>query len=516
LGESVPMAFDLNPLYSSNDDAFLYCYTTATGLYGVCVNEEGAAESKEVINWLNSDISPNLMGSMVLLGKDKVFCSVQEPYIGGTMTAIWRRVPADEIVKKPLITIGYANGGNFGSDAHEYALEFNKASDEYRVQIIDYQAVSGGLYGEELKLFINTQFAAGDIPDVLLLNEYELLGKDYENKNLFLDLYTYLDNDDTFSRDSFLKSALRAGEVDGALQRLIYSFKAETLDGKAETFRGMRGWGISDYLDVAENLSDGVKIIQDETRKNVYDTIIVHGMNEFIDFEKGACSFDGDLFMRLLNYLASLPSESDRQYTEKGQWKELREGTTLIDPVTLQAAIYYTAERVIFGTDELEFVGFPGGGEKINPAMTYTISAQSEKEKQDGAWAFIKFVFEREYRPSFFTPDRFLSTYTEYNKMREQEMKRFYNVLPERGYGWSLYEMTEADLMGGTQVTISQDDSDEVRAYLESIVPLPTIDKKVYEIIGEEMQYFFADAKTAEETAKIIQSRVSIYLSERE
>ncbi|NMD44714.1 MAG: hypothetical protein GYA88_04740, partial [Clostridiales bacterium] len=39
-------------------------------------------------------------------------------------------------------------------------------------------------------------------------------------------------------------------------------------------------------------------------------------------------------------------------------------------------------------------------------------------------------------------------------------------------------------------------------------------DQKLMEIIGEETAAFFDGSKTAEETAKIIQNRVSIYVSE--
>lgn len=72
--------------------------------------------------------------------------------------------------------------------------------------------------------------------------------------------------------------------------------------------------------------------------------------------------------------------------------------------------------------------------------------------------------------------------------------------------------------IGGTEVDIGNIDketADFIDSYIGSIVRYNRYDEKITDIITEETSAYFSGAKTAEETAKLIQNRVQTYVSEQ-
>jgi hypothetical protein len=61
---------------------------------------------------------------------------------------------------------------------------------------------------------------------------------------------------------------------------------------------------------------------------------------------------------------------------------------------------------------------------------------------------------------------------------------------------------------------ISEEDVRYIKSFLQSVDVLMSYEQGVMDIINEEAKMYYAGNKTAEETAKIIQSRVQIYVSE--
>lgn len=520
MGDSVYTPKDLDirihpiyPVCDENDSETLYYYKTDTGLYSVSVNESDE-KSTEVINWINSDISTGYSTELIVISSDRIFYKANDSFTYDIVMAALKRIPDDEVVPKYVIEVAYVS--SFApNELISLAMKFNQQSDDYRVKFTDYRQLSGNLDGDDLTVFINMQLAAGNIPDMFLFDN-NMSGKNYEDKGLFCDLYEYMDNDSELGRDKFLRCMLPTGEVDGKLYYIPDSFSVFTVVGKTENTGNVRGWSISDFLNLAENLDDGIYISSYASRSGVYSALIRSGLGEFIDYESGTCSFDSDVFMRLLRYLENLPLNSPNDYIggEENQ-RAYRENATILMNSGISNFIEYMRFAVDFGTEDLTVTGYPGGGDKINLRSSYAISAQSEKEIRDGAWAFIKYVMLNSVNnPKVMVGGKsFPSTYESFYRFAETEMRRYYLVEPS-GMSTSIDEFSPEQMTKGVPMRVTQDDVDKVLAYLESIEAKPAIDTKVLGIINEEMEYFLAGAKTAQETTRLIQSRVSIYLSE--
>jgi len=78
-------------------------------------------------------------------------------------------------------------------------------------------------------------------------------------------------------------------------------------------------------------------------------------------------------------------------------------------------------------------------------------------------------------------------------------------------------EIESSMFLNGKQIRMprpQQKDIDEVMRILENAHARMMIDENISRIINEETGAFYAGQKTAEETADIIQSRVSVYIRE--
>ena len=87
------------------------------------------------------------------------------------------------------------------------------------------------------------------------------------------------------------------------------------------------------------------------------------------------------------------------------------------------------------------------------------------------------------------------------------------------GYsGWSgedRYQGYTGDKSGVLR-DVTQADIDRVLSLIDGASAMPDIDQKAAEMIMEEVQVYFAGDKSLDETVKIIQSRVGIYLAEKQ
>ena len=62
---------------------------------------------------------------------------------------------------------------------------------------------------------------------------------------------------------------------------------------------------------------------------------------------------------------------------------------------------------------------------------------------------------------------------------------------------------------------ISQEQADMLRELISSTTKLASYDDSIFKIVKEQAQAYFAGQKSAEEVAKLIQSKANIYVNEQ-
>lgn len=136
----------------------------------------------------------------------------------------------------------------------------------------------------------------------------------------------------------------------------------------------------------------------------------------------------------------------------------------------------------------------------------------------DGAWNFLKYyLFEEEDITSigFSGLEEKLSAQLENNKTLHTEEN------PETGeqQNIELYAMYEPDSSKPIVIELEPFSDEKAELYdkfvRESVKHTFRSNEDIEKILREELMYYFEGERSAEETAEIIQNRISIYLSEK-
>ena len=148
--------------------------------------------------------------------------------------------------------------------------------------------------------------------------------------------------------------------------------------------------------------------------------------------------------------------------------------------------------------DRFYFLGYPtqDGTEKggmFGLELCFAMAAQPSDP--EGAWEFLRFVMHR----------------------NEQETEGAYGgtcALPASQKAMDAMQTTGSSFLG-TETKVSVYAAAQFRQLIESTTRLESTDEALLEIVNAEALPFFYGEKTAEEAARIIQNRASLYLAER-
>ncbi len=501
-------------LYIKNDN----------GVYGF---NYGDTEPKELLNWINSDISINNIHSMTVLSETKFVCSLIDYATKMPGITVLKRVPDDEIKEKIIITLGCLSRDYSITD---YIVDFNMKNDNYRIQLKDYSAYNTSDDRTLGLTTLNNDIAAGNMPDILLTSP-QMPVKSYENKGLFADLYEFMDNDAEFEREDLMKCARVPFENDGNLYGIGTSFFLQGLTGKIDNIGEREGWTVSEMLEFAKSLPDNRKLLENTSP---LDMIYMMSMfSGFIDYENKTCSFDSPDFIELLEYLKSVSEDGAKTIPNQNEKNDTayKNDEVMLSMTFIGSLRDYISEKLRFGIEnDINMVGFPtpDGKNGMVVSMSNKLSVSAKSPSKEAAWEFIKLMLTQDVQTIFKrTAFEFPTTVKRFNEIVEDELKTYYffgddgsvsssdTPFDENGLSESNYYAGDVTPRKGIAFNFTQEDIDEFNAILDSTTySIDSVDEKLLNIIKEEADAYFNGAKSAEETADVIQGRISIYLSE--
>lgn len=529
--------------YSKNillGDGYDYYIKDSTGVYGF---NEGDTSLTLLMNWINSDIIGNNVYDMTVIDAD-TFMYLDNVSMAGEyklpQIAILKRIPDDEVLAKYLIRLVVLE--NYLPDnLTSNIVKFNRESLTHRVYIDDYSIYNDpNVYEVESQAIktLSAEIASGKIPDMILGNSsFAILGS-LEEKGTFVDLYELMDNDPDISRDDFLKCIRLPFEKDGKLYKLITEFAVSSIIGKTENIGHLKeNWNLNTMIEYSKSLPEGTSLFANYTSEDMLLTFTIIGINDFINWETKECKFDQETFINVLEYAKTFPESIDYStYSTQNRYEDQRNNKTLLEDFYLSSFSDYLRIRYAFGTDDLTILGYPGalGGAIVTPRYSYSISAKSAPEVQEGAWQFLKKIvtdmsrLDSEYG-YYYT---WASTYEALDKIAENQKKMGYKYF-DNGNSEEVRYYTDAegneqesvamsmitlDGMNGGEASVTMRLTDEditfVKDFLDNTTSKINYDQQIFDIITNESKDFFAGTKTAVEVAKVIQSKISIYVSE--
>ncbi len=448
----------------------------------------------------NGKLSKIVDLSSMNISSDTFTCIGEESFIvidkSGDRVRIYRCDPRSDDELKELSVVRVA-GMSFG-DLADLADEFN-AEHEGEILLDTSYEFTGAVGGSEnhggkgdFGKNVIQSILAGDPPDLVVTSDYVSM-QNIAAKGGFADLYKFIDSDPDLSREDFLPNVLSLNEYDGRLCMIPHGFSIQTMVAKSKWTAGAgENWTSAQMNAAIAQMPAGMAFDSDYTdSENFMWGYFFFYSSSYIDYENRKCSFDSPEFITMLKLMKNGPFgkyvDVDQLLDEgrEDEYMKLKEEAVMRDESLVTGGFgdysSYKEMTEMFGDEPFTIVGSPSENGKGGAMhFGYTFGIIDGSEVADSAWEAVKF---------------FLSD-------------RLQKSASQNGFG--------GNLDGNSVLVKYQSGDSRFDDYVRSIGKTATYDYKIFDIIQEESAAFLAGEKSAEQVAQIIQSRVSILISEQD
>ncbi len=479
-------------IWLENGDNLYNLYAMDGGsLYGIdLINKKVVL----ILNWLDCGLSGG--GNLYSIGNDE--------FLYQTIGGITHLMPGEEDARQVLILAALAPRGFLRSEVEKFILSFNEQNDKYRVKTEIYDSI------DKLALDIIT---GADI-DIFEIdaNGHIPLGL-FSNKGVLEDLYPYIDADPELDREDFLDAVLRAYDDDGSLYVLPTYVSIRAFVGLRNIVDDGYYWTWDEFFDSYSKMPEGAEIIAGVNREFMLDLLSLYTFNDFVDWETGVCSFDSPEFIDLLNFLASFPEEM--LMDPKKNLTDFMNGNAFLlnyaqFPYFVISPEQFVGFDVAFGFGNYVLKGFPSDSSgRLGFVTGPSFGIASNSKQKNGAWEFVRSTLLPCKNPP---PSRF--GFPTNKETLNMNISRLTQPLKDEDGGLFLRSINiynndyEYEYITQAQVEVFYALIDACNCVLYE-------DSFLTSIIEEECAAFFAGDKSAEETARLIQNRASIYVEEQ-
>lgn len=548
---SVTLYFDDAVLNTRGKD---YVYADAAGnVYTANENEVcltgKTGESETVFTWTSG--SARFHPSMYILDGDTVFTYTA---VGMENTqSYYCLIPYCALGEehRRILTLGIHDIDNTGYVA-ALVDSFNQTNTSYYIETVlyDVEDYSDGYTALE-EMFLRGE----DIPDMLCLfnASYLKLNRTLADKDAFVDLAPHY-------ADRLLGGLKHAYTVNGAMPFIPLGLNMNTLACSVTEIGETDSVTMDDVYALAQELEHGEALFSDpHTADDLYEI----AMSDFIDYENGICNFDSDAFRSMIRFTEQAESEyTDSSlgyfnfYNTQGNVmtvsdlclrQSLQTGVLKFLNMPLSSPMHYLSVKQIFGNTPFRMCGFPlndGYGIKTTGAHFLCITEQSENK--GGAGAFLDYTLSVQAQLSQKLTDAYFPVTAEaaetyltkyyyyYEDAAEWDSYYVHDPISDTAVPSGVYvkpslvtdkALTEAQMdayrergIAFTEYHISDAECAEIMDFLNHSTMSGGVsdDSMVTAILEEELSAYESGAKTLDEVSKLIQSRVSIYLAERQ
>lgn len=371
-----------------------------------------------------------------------------------------------------------------GFDSISQAVSsFNHNSQQYHVSISYYP--KDGSDKEAGLRQLNTEIISGKYPDMICFSQ--ISPGPFISKGILLDMDGILSNDPFLSSDDI--SVMPALKSLGGLYLLSNSITVNTLIAQYSRFGDRVGWTLEEYLDIESSVDSDAWVIYNITPEQFLKRVAQHYIEKAIDWENNKCCFDCEEFYSILE--ASKRIQNKPETAENmliGFGGTLVAEGKLVSAVSMTDRVYAFAQNELDAGSKLSYIGWPtvDGRCGTDIALQQPVGIVSNSNHIDGCWEFIRSMITG----------------------------------IESNYGIPIYrplleaQVQDAISNADSPVHMSEEQAERLYELLSLVDGLAFYDESVMSIIMKESEEYFANHRTAEETARIIQSKVSIYLSE--
>ena len=358
---------------------------------------------------------------------------------------------------------------------------FNLSQQEYQ---IDYTIYSDSPYGDAEPMdVLRTKIMAGQSPDLFAFYSDGNQAPPLAPRAVCADLRELLPD---VTDDSLLPGLFDVLTQDGALYVLPLTVRVDTLIMPSNLIDSP-GVTLEDLETAREKIpGDWVPVDSWNTPGNLFGLTAAFCIGRFTDREKGTCNFETQEFINILDWC--------RNWGGDGSTPEAPEKTLMklgwISSLSWLASREDIAKEWFDGAG-YTYAGYPVGSGGSAYLVLTSLGVSTSCQNLAGAKAFLAYCFSGK---------------------QESGLPANMEVLREELAQYKAGNRTD---WYGEVENISEADEAKFLELLSSVTVLEGMDQALENILSEEADAYFAGAATAQQAAKIIQSRASLYLQEQ-
>lgn len=410
----------------------------------------------------------------------------------GVCCAKVKRYDAADAPKQKVIRFAcyYLN-----SDIKNVIVRFNQSHPDVRIKVRAY--MDDYVEEEDILAAFDKDILDDEKFDVVMLPSENV--KKYSSKGFFEDLMPVMENDSSFDLSKYYENIIFATKEGEKLYTFTPGAIISCYLADSEVFGDKEKLTIYDMTEARSKYPD-IPFINNGDRDEVFAALLKDDVRAYVGDKEGKYNFDTKEFRALCEFADSFPDWTD-EYSEKYSWdnvsnENVKDGKEIIRKVTASMPSDYLLNMKIcgkkfriYGADTRNVKGYV-----LLPSDSFGIHFKSEHKEE--AWEFIKAIADREPMLSWSifsaNKDTFEKCLTE---LREEGV----NIMVDE----VLYEIKATD-----------ENAALLRDMIENAEVAKTLDGPVMDIIAGEMPAYFAGEKSLDETIKIIQKRVNLYVEE--
>lgn len=353
-------------------------------------------------------------------------------------------------------------------------IRFNNTSADYKIELVSFDQFTPG----ERERF-QIEFATGYHYDII---DTALLSPGSADGSVLADFLPLIDGDPEYNREDFIQAILRGMMKDGGLYELIPSVTIMSVAASPDDYSGKAAWTMEA---ITGRGTDKPVFSARWDREQLLDWFCLAASAEFADWESGTCNFDSDLFKTWLCLIKEAPISSD------------------LGEAVLLSPQYNAAAGVWPYLDELEgryvFTGLPGASSPGyfmrlahlpgDQADEIRLGIPASSPYREAAWAFLRIFLLPEYGYDIPILKSSFETHLENNIGKKP-------YLPD-------------------MPSFSAKDAEKLQELVYESTKMIRDEGTLREMIHAEAVAYLADQHDLDQTAKLIQSRASIFVAER-
>lgn len=363
---------------------------------------------------------------------------------------------------------------------------FNKSNDDYKIELTAYDSLYRDASREDWDNAItklNTELISGKLPDLIDLSG--LPADAYLRHGLLEDIYPYIQGDPDIDLNNYFDNVFDALSIDGKLPYVTSSVEIFTMLADPSVVGSTQGWTFDEF---AKYKSDGLLRVEG-LAPGEYLQLLMTSKSQFINWETGECSFDGEEFKKLLSLCKSMNEREEVNML----FPEESEANCIYAP--LLSTVFVAQYNDRFGKNANP-IGFPNSCGDVmhilNPQNRIGITIACTNK--DGAWEFVRSFLEAPMQESgIFFP------------YLKSSFEKLANAAADGNTIW------RGGIYNGR---VCEEDVDLAREILGSTYYCGNSEEELVNTIVELSEAYFSGDKSLENVCADIQQRAAIYIAE--